>query len=103
MALRDSAAADTVGSSGNAPGEKEHVSLSDAPAGTYVLRVVNYSSVAPSYTLTSGAYDSVARHTQGVKERYVLTCERDGKIELRTTVYVARGQVRNLDLSRCRG
>lgn len=92
-----------VGSSGNAPGEKEHVSLFDAPAGTYVLRVINYSSAAPSYTLTSGAYDSVVKHTQGVKERYVLTCERGGKVMLRTTVYVARGQVRDLDLSRCRG
>ena len=93
----------SVGSSGNAPGEKERVSLFDAAAGTYVLRVVNYASAAPSFTLTTEAFDSVTKTTQGGVERYTLTCEKAGKVKASKKILITRGQVKSLDLRKaCR-
>ncbi len=91
-----------AGTSGNLPGEKEAVQIPDAAAGTYVLRVVNYASVAPEYTLDAGLYESVTRTTAGRQERYTLTCIRGGKVRMQTKVLVHRGQVRRLPLGRCR-
>ncbi|HEU4811159.1 MAG TPA: M14 family zinc carboxypeptidase [Nocardioides sp.] len=92
-----------VGSSGNTPGEKELVELFDAPAGTYVLRVVNYSSVAPSYTLTESLFDSVTRYTDGKRESYTLTCEKPGGKVLQTSrLFIGRGGEKRIDLSECR-
>jgi hypothetical protein len=93
----------SVGSSGNAPGEKEQVTLVDAARGTYVLRVVNYLSAAPTFTLTSEAFEAVTRTTKGKVERYTLTCERQGEVKATRKVLIDRGQVRTLDLRRaCR-
>lgn len=91
-----------VGSSGNLPGEKEQVEVTDVAAGTYVLRVVNYASLSPSYTLTAGLHETVTRRTPGKREAYTLTCEKNGKVLQRSKVYVARGQVRAVDLTECR-
>ena len=91
-----------VGSSGNLPGQKEQVEVTDAAAGTYVLRVVNYASLSPSYTLKAGLFDTVVRHTAGTREAYVMTCEKNGKVLQRSRVFVARGQVKALDLGECR-
>ncbi len=57
-----------VGSSGNLPGEKEQVTLIDAVRGTYVMRVVNYASASPTYTVDVKAFDSEIRYTKGKKE-----------------------------------
>lgn len=92
----------SVGSSGNLPGSDEQVEVQDAARGTYVLRVVNYASVSPSYTLTTGQYDGRTVRTPGKREGYTLTCEKGGKVLQRTQVVVARGQVRELDLGVCR-
>lgn len=91
----------SVGSSGNLPATDELVEVRGATPGEYVLRVVNYASVAPSYTLTAQSYDGRTVRTPGRKEAYVLTCERGGKVRLRTTVVVGRGQLKRLDLGRC--
>jgi hypothetical protein len=92
-----------VGSSGNQPGSKEQVELVDAAKGTYVIRVLNFASVSPSYTLTMGQYKGVTKRTKGQKESYTLTCEVDGKVESAQKVFIDRGQVRSLDLRRaCR-
>lgn len=91
-----------VGSSGNSVGEKEKATILDATPGTYVLRVINFASVTPSYTLTAGTYAAQTKLTKGKTERYTLTCSRGGKVKLRTTVLVDRGQVRALDLRKCR-
>ncbi len=91
-----------VASSGNTVGEKEKASVNDATPGTYVLRVINYSSVAPSYTLTASLFDSVTKHTPGKREAYLLTCHRFGKVVASQKVFIDRGQVKHLDLSACR-
>lgn len=92
-----------VGSSGNAPGEKELVELVDAAKGTYVVRVLNYASVSPSYTLQLDHFDAVRKRTKGIKEAYTLTCEVGGKARSSRQVFIDRGQVRRLDLRRaCR-
>jgi hypothetical protein len=92
-----------VGSSGNAPGEKEKVSLIDAGRGTYVLRVVNYASAAPTFTLTTEAFDSKTKTTKGGVERYTLTCERGGKVKASKKILVKRGQVKKFNLRKaCR-
>uniref|UniRef100_UPI002B277AF2 hypothetical protein n=1 Tax=Nocardioides sp. TaxID=35761 RepID=UPI002B277AF2 len=92
-----------VGSSGNAPGEKEKVTLVDAGQGTYVMRVVNYASAAPTFTLTTEAFDSVTKTTKGAKERYTLTCERNGKVKATKKVFIDRGQVKKFNFRKaCR-
>ena len=92
-----------VGSSGNAPGAKEQVELVDAAPGTYVVRVINFASASPTYTLTLGQFDGVTKRTKGMKEAYTLTCEVKGKARSSQKVFIDRGQVRKLDLRRaCR-
>ena len=92
-----------VGSSGNAPGSKEQVQVPDAPAGTYVVRVVNYASVSPSYTVEIGQYASTASSTEGKREKYTLSCEVDGKTMASRKVFIDRGQVKRFNLKRaCR-
>jgi len=91
-----------VGSSGGLPGEKEMVELPDPAAGTYVLRVINYSSVAPSYTLTESFFDATTSTTEGKRESYRLTCEVRGKVLQSTKVFITRGQVKQVDLGECR-
>jgi len=91
-----------VGSSGNTPGAKELVEIPNAEAGTYVLRVINYSSVSPSYTLTESLFDATTKHTEGRRESYTLTCEKNGKVLQTEKVYVGRGDVKRIDLAECR-
>lgn len=92
-----------VGSSGNLPGAKEEVQLVNAPKGTYVLRVLNYASVSPSYTLQMDQFDAVTKRTKGTKESYTLTCEVGGKVQSKKKIFIDRGQVKKMDLRRaCR-
>ena len=84
-------------------GEKEQVQVPDAPAGTYVVRVVNYASVSPSYTVEIGQYASTASFTEGKREKYTLSCEVDGKTMASRKVFIDRGQVKRFNLKRaCR-
>ena len=91
-----------VGGSGSAPGSKESTDTANAPAGTYVVRVVNFASVSPTYTVSVGLHDAVTRHTTGEREAYTLTCAVHGKVRQTVKVYVDRGQLRSLDLTACR-
>ena len=91
-----------VGSSGNTPATAERVDVFDPAAGDYVLRVINYASIAPEYTLTSGLYETRRTTTGGGKEFYTLTCERGGKVLDTQKVFIDRGQVKRLDLRGCR-
>jgi hypothetical protein len=91
-----------VGSSGNFIGDKERVDINGAPAGTYVLRVINFASTTPTYTLTEELFDSVTRHTAGKRERYTLTCEKHGKVLQTEHVSIGRGAEKWIDLSECR-
>ena len=91
-----------VGSSGNAPGEKEQALISDATPGTYVLRVINFAAASPTYTLKTSLFESVTRTTPGKREAYTLSCLRGGKVLDTQQVFVDRGQVKRLDLRGCR-
>ena len=92
-----------VGSSGNFVGEKERATVSDAPAGTYVIRVINFASATPTYTVDVKQFEAVTRYTPGRKESYTLTCERrNGTVLQRMRVYVERGQRKPIDLAPCR-
>ena len=92
-----------VGGSGNAPGSKEHTTLHNAAPATYVLRVINYASISPSYTLTSELFEAKTVRTKGAKESYTLTCERkDGKVLQKTKLYIERGQSKKVNLKACR-
>ncbi len=91
-----------VGSSGGSVGEKERVEIPDAEAGTYVLRVINFASASPSYTLTESLFDATTRQTPGTRESYTLTCEKDGRVLQTSQVYVGRGESKTVDLAACR-
>ncbi len=91
-----------VGSSGNLPGQKETVEVPGAQAGTYVLRVVNYASATPSYTLTAALFETRTRHTDGKREAYTLTCEKRGKVLQTARVFIDRGDHKQIDLGQCR-
>jgi hypothetical protein len=90
-----------VGSSGNFVGEKERVLLQDPAQGTYVLRVINFASVTPSWTLTASLFDAETSTVPGLVETWTLTCERDGRVLETVPVMVDRGQQVRVDLKAC--
>jgi hypothetical protein len=90
-----------VGSSGNAVAEKERVLMQDPAQGTYVLRVINFASVTPSWTLTAALFEAEASTVPGLVEAWTLTCERDGRVVQRVPVVVDRGQQLRVDLTAC--
>jgi hypothetical protein len=91
-----------VGSSGNFVGEKEQADVPDPEPGTYVLRVLNFASVSPTYDLTAGLHEAVTRRTEGTRESYTLTCEKRGTVLQTTQVFIDRGQSKVVDLGQCR-
>lgn len=90
-----------VGSSGNLPTQKEEVLLVQPPAGTYVLRVINYLSITPTYTLTAATFETEELVTPGLVEAWTLTCEVGGQVLQRSAVVVDRGQQAKVDLEPC--
>jgi hypothetical protein len=93
-----------VGSSGNLPGEKESTEIAAPEPGTYVLRVVNYASTAPTYTLDATLFDSTTVDSEvvpGLIENWTLSCEKDGRVLQQVPVVVDRGQQVKVDLTTC--
>ncbi|HEX5917638.1 MAG TPA: M14 family zinc carboxypeptidase [Nocardioides sp.] len=90
-----------VGSSGNFVGEKEKATINAPAAGTYVLRVINFASVTPTYTLTAGLYNATEQTTAPLVEAWTLTCEMDGQVRQTVPVIVERGQHVKVDLQAC--
>ncbi len=92
-----------VGGSGNTPGEKETAFIEPVPAGTYVLRVVNYASVSPTWTMKAALYQVDSTIVgEGLVENWTLTCERpDGTVLQTVPVVVDRGQQVKPDLTAC--
>lgn len=84
--------------------EKELATVDAPKPGTYVLRVINYASVSPDWTMTAGLYatqDLIIG--DGLVENWTLTCERpDGTVIQTVPVVVDRGQQVKADLSACR-
>ncbi|HEU4912246.1 MAG TPA: M14 family zinc carboxypeptidase, partial [Actinomycetes bacterium] len=93
-----------VASSGNFVGEKELATVDTPKAGTYVLRVINFASVSPDWTMTAGLYDTTDTIVgDGLVENWTLTCERpDGTVLETKSVVVDRGQQVKPDLAACR-
>jgi hypothetical protein len=93
-----------VASSGNFVGEKEVATVNAPQAGTYVLRVINFASVSPTWTMTAGLYDTEEQIVgEGLVENWTLTCERpDGTVLQTVPVVVDRGQQVKPDLRDCR-
>ena len=93
-----------VGSSGNAPGEKESAEIAAPTPGDYVLRVINFASVAPTYDLEATLFDSQvvdSREVPGLIENWTLTCEKDGQVLQTVPVVVDRGERAKVNLSVC--
>jgi hypothetical protein len=93
-----------VASSGNFVGEKELATVDTPEAGTYVLRVINFASVSPDWTMTAGLYDTEDTIVgDGLVENWTLTCERpDGTVLETQSVVVDRGQQVKPNLATCR-
>ncbi|WP_297622840.1 M14 family metallopeptidase [Nocardioides sp.] len=90
-----------VGSSGNFVGEKEKATINAPTPGTYVLRVINFASVTPTYTLTASLYNATEQTTAPMIEAWTLTCERNGQVLQSVPVVVERGQHVKVDLRVC--
>ncbi len=93
-----------VGSSGNFVLEKEEALVELPEPGNYVIRVVNFASVATGFTVTAGLYGIAGEDVTGggIVERYTLTCERPTGAVLETlTVAVDRGGTKKLNLNEC--
>ena len=90
-----------VASSAGFVGEKERVLLEEPQPATYVLRVTNFASVAPQWTLEAGLFDSTQETVPGLIENYTLTCEKDGQIVQQRPVIVDRGEHIKVGLRRC--
>ena len=91
--------------SGNAPGSFERVELADPQPGDYVLRVINFAAVSPTYTLEASMLNEevVSRKMVGGKtEKWTLTCEKKGKVLQTVKVNVERGDLARVNLAECR-
>ena len=93
-----------VGSSGNFVGEKESAEIAAPVPGDYVLRVINFASTTPTYTLKATLFDSKTISSEtvpGLIENWTLTCEQNGKVLQSVPVVVGRGEQAKVDLSTC--
>ncbi|HSU03021.1 MAG TPA: M14 family zinc carboxypeptidase [Nocardioides sp.] len=90
-----------VGGSGNFVGDKERATINAPTPGTYVLRVINFASVTPTYTLTAALFDATEQTTAPQVEAWTLTCEKDGRVLQSVPVVVERGQQVSVDLKEC--
>ena len=90
-----------VGSSGNFVGEKEKATINAPTPGTYVLRVINFASVSPTYRLTASLFNATEQTTAAAVEAWTLTCEKNGQVLQSVPVVVDRGQQISVDLKEC--
>ncbi|MGH3520445.1 MAG: M14 family zinc carboxypeptidase [Haloechinothrix sp.] len=90
-----------VGSSTGFVGVKERVLLENPEQATYVMRVTNFASAAPQWTLTASLFDTEEETIGGLIENYTLYCEKNGKILQQIPVVVDRGQQVKADLRGC--
>lgn len=90
-----------VGGSGNFVGDKEKATINAPTPGTYVLRVINFASVSPTYTLTASLFNATEQTTAPLVEAWALTCEKDGQVLQTVPIVVDRGQQVSVDLKEC--
>ena len=90
-----------VASSTKSVTEKERALVESPEPGSYVLRVENYASVAPTWTMTASLFDATTVTVPGLVEEWTLSCERDGVVLDQTGVVVDRGEQAKVTLSGC--
>jgi hypothetical protein len=93
-----------VGSSAEFILVKEEAIVELPEPGSYVIRVENFASATPSFTVTASLHGSDGEDVfgGGIVESYTLTCERPNGAVLQTaTVTVDRGRTQRLDLKQC--
>jgi hypothetical protein len=93
-----------VGSSAEFILVKEEALVELPEPGDYVLRVENFASASPSFTLTAGLYGVAGEDVFGgnIVESYSLSCARpDGTVLQTTTVTVDRGRTKRINLGEC--
>ena len=73
--------------------------LQDPAQGTYVLRVINFASATPSWTLTAALFNADSSTVPGLVENWTLTCELDGQVLQTVPVVIDRGQQLQVDLA----
>src|SRR5262245_25377650 len=85
-----------LSTSGQSTTNFEEVALAD-PAGSYVVRVINYAGVEP-WTGTA-TFEGPDPHQAGQEETWTLYCELpEGVIRSARQLFVARGERRSVDL-----
>jgi hypothetical protein len=80
------------------------VQIAAPEPGTYVLRVINFASVSPTYTVTATLFDSAvvdSTEVPGLIESWTLSCEKNGRVLEQVPVVVDRGQQVKVDLKTC--
>jgi hypothetical protein len=92
-----------VASSTNSIVDKERALVQTPEPGTYVLRVENYLSISPSWTMVASLFDQSVVTTQGLIGAWTLSCERDGTVLEQVAVVVDRGAQAKAPFTRCRG
>ncbi|MPZ73747.1 MAG: carboxypeptidase [Nitriliruptorales bacterium] len=92
-----------VGSSTSFVLSKERVLVQAPDPGTYVLRVENFASATPTWTLTAGVYDMVDGTVPALIEAWTMSCEVNGDVREQKALIVDRGQRVKADFSKCRG
>ncbi len=90
-----------VASSTNFVVDKERALVQSPQPGRYVLRVENYASVAPTWTMTASLFDQTVGTTPGLIEAWTLSCERNGAVVEQVAVVIERGAQAKPKLSRC--
>ncbi len=81
--------------------EKERALVQNPRPATYILRVENFASASPQWTLTASQFDTTMETLPGLIENYTLSCEKKGRVLQQTPVIVDRGQQLKVDLSKC--
>ena len=69
-----------------------------------MLRVINFASVSPTYTLKVALLKEKVVGTEvvpGKVERWTLTCEKNGKVLQTVKVLVDRGELVRVNLGAC--
>ena len=81
-----------MGGSGGPPGAKETAFIEDAPAGTYVLRVVNFAAVNPAWTLKAEEFGPGPGHRDRRRQGSVAADLPHGTEMKSQKVYVDRAR-----------
>ncbi len=82
--------------------EKERVMIERPRAGqVYRLRVTNFASGTPRWTLTSSLRSATTRYKDRLFEVWTMRCERRGKIRQTKRVFVERGVGVKVNFDRC--